>query len=191
MEKLEFYKEKYYKEFERRNRLEDSLNFPFGIVSALSAIWFYYISNFQFGIDGYNRILFISLMSASIVLILISIVNLLNSYHTLSKRYQWGYLPDADTVEKYSKDLEEWHTKNSSSVDEAKKEFEDYLITKFNEASSLDSYQNKRKSAYLHWGKTFLYYSVSALLLASISYAYKSYEKKEKVNTKIEMKCYH
>ena len=35
MDRLETYKEWYYKELERQNSLEDSLNFPFGIVSSL------------------------------------------------------------------------------------------------------------------------------------------------------------
>ena len=178
MNKLDFYKESYYKEFEKKTSLENSLNFPFGIVSAFLGLWFYFLSNYDFKSDGACNYLFIISMSISVFSIVIAVIYLLTSYHHLRVKYSYGYLPEASKIDAYNKTLVEWHINNGSNVVSAEIEFEDYLVSKFIEAKDIDFKMNEKKIGFLHRGKAFLFYSILLLLVTSFLCGFNSYHKK-------------
>ncbi len=185
---LELYKDWYYKELERKDSIDNALNIPFGLVSALLAVCFYLLTNYDYSLQGIFRAAFILLVSGSIITIGIAIYFLLQSYHDFHKGYPYKFLPHATVIDKYYNDLIQYCKDNGKPLQEADVDFENYLTDIFREAVANDSFQNHRKTASLHWGKRFLFYSVVGLVLTSFFFGYNYYKKdKNEVIHKVEI----
>lgn len=95
MGRYEFYKEAYYQELSRKDVLEDALNIPLGIISAVIAALYYFFSSYDYHLEGglefVLKILFLVLMTGSVLFILSAIYFLAQSYNNGLKGHPYKY----------------------------------------------------------------------------------------------------
>lgn len=156
MERLEFLKQWYEREDDRRIALENSLSIPIGILTAIFAIQFFTLNEYNFEVaSGFEMFCLIGLISLSILLALITTFFLFKSYHNLFSGFQYTGLPLPADLFKYEKDLVEYYRVNSDYYGEINGEakFEEYLIDRYIEHTGRNSQNNDQKSNFLYKSK--------------------------------------
>jgi hypothetical protein len=180
MSRLDLYKELYFKEVEKKDALNDSLNLPFGLISALLAVWFYYSVNYDYKFNSCIFYIFIICLFISLILLIVAVFFLLKSYINLFRDYRYSILPAVDEIDRYYVQLVEWYKENKGTVQDADNEFEEYLVDIYRDASSNDSHENIRRSENFIFGKVFLYCSIVGLLITSLCFGYNYYKRDKK-----------
>lgn len=117
MKRFEFVIEWYHKENERNNSLHDSLNIPIGILSAISAIMYFLLTQFTF--KPYTSICFCFIALVVIVagLWIEILIRLSLAYNNLFKGYTYEYLPLPSDLNQQYQALENYVSTNSATLD--------------------------------------------------------------------------
>src|ERR1041384_6523450 len=102
MDRFEFYKESYQREWEKSDTLDNALNIPLGLVSAsLAALIFFFVSfDYDFASLACRVAFFISIILA-VVPIFIVVYFLARSYHDGFKGYDYKSLDYPAETDKY------------------------------------------------------------------------------------------
>lgn len=196
MKRYEFYKELYFKQIDRKNSLESSLNTPISLTSIVVGTIFYFLFNFDFSINCYQNFFFITITIIVFIFIGISVHNLIMSYNNFKNGYDYEYLPYSLEIEKYYDELVNYYNDpNVQSDGSADIDFENFLIDKMNEYHDVNAYNNDVKSSFLFKAKKYLVFSliltVTSTGIFSFNYIYKVGKEKIykiEVNKPIELK---
>ena len=186
MNKLEFLKEWFYKEEERKGTLNDSLNIPIGILTGIVAVIYFALSNYNYeNGDKFLKSFFIILIIVCVLFWLRSIFYLLFSYNNFHRGYAYKAFPSANFIKKEYETLTPYY-------EEYKSEFEETGVTldKLAEANieeilvqCIDNnvFNNDKKSGYLHNAKTSIIICILTLFFSSILFSinYINYKQEE------------
>lgn len=173
MDKFEFLKEWFYKEDERKESLNNSVNLQLGILTAIIAAIFYILTKYNYTDLPFSTFLFIFFQIATIIFWLISSYFLLMSYNNLYKGYKYLGFPYANFInDEYAK-LKPYYEQYRNDLDKdldslVKDNIEKLLIRNIDN----NFYLNDTKSAYLHKSKIHLLNCIILLLISTILFSY-------------------
>ncbi|MPS72081.1 MAG: hypothetical protein E2590_02925 [Chryseobacterium sp.] len=117
IDRNDFLKEWYYKEEERRNNLDNSLNIPIGILTALVAGIYYLLSKYNYLEDNFFlKAIFIILILLTIVFWIVSIYFVLLSYNRMYKGFDYKAFPCAKFIKNEYDKLQEYYDENKDDL---------------------------------------------------------------------------
>lgn len=173
MDKFEFLKEWFYKEDERKESLNNSINLQLGILTAIIAAIFYILTKYNYSNLPIDTIIFIIFQIGTIIFWLISSYFLLKSYNNLYKGFKYLGFPNGNFInEEYTK-LQPYYDQYKDDLDKdldqlVKDNIEKLLIKNIDN----NFYLNDIKSAYLHKSKIHLLNCIITLLLSTLFFSY-------------------
>ena len=179
---LNFYKELYYKESERKEQITNSLNIHIGVITGFLTIQFYLITSFNFELSKILSSFFIILCFTTLGLSLFSIYNLLLTYSNFLKGFTSTGLPTAKEIEKYRLELVEYHT-NLNKID---LEFKKYLIEEYIKNYDSLLQNNDRRVQFLFLSKKYSIIGLTFILVASLLFLINFFKKPDEIK-KIEI----
>ena len=165
MNREEFYKELYFKEFERKRELNNSLQIPIGILSGLIAALYFLITKFDYKYSCLNSMIFGIIIIAAIVFLSISAFHLIKALANFHDGYPYAYLADSKDLHKFYKELKEYY---EAIGEEGKTELEfcEYVLEEMIKNTDKNQKNNKSKSYHRYKCQSHL---VNSFLLISIS----------------------
>ena len=181
MNKFEILKEWFYKEEERKDSLNNSINIQLTILTAIIAAIYYYLIKFNY-LENFIYWFFLILMGITVFFWLASIFYLLKSYNNLYKGFEYKGFPNANFINNEYENLKDYYEEYKDDLEQNLDELvlenvEKILIT------SLDNnvFMNDQKSGYLHKSKIHLVNCILTLLFTSIAFSlnYIYYPKEE------------
>ena len=185
MNKIEFLKEWYYKEEERKDCLNNSLNIPIGILTAILAGIYFFSNKFNYTQESdLLKYLFSIFIIITIIFWSICIYYLLKSYNNLYEGYSYKAFPSANFLNKEEEDLKLYLEMYRDDLDSSitldillQQNLEKTLI----ECIDVNVFNNDKKSAYLHKSKVHLLNCILALFILCIQFTinYITHEKEE------------
>lgn len=195
MDRIEFLREWYYKEDERKNSLNDSLNIPIGILTALIALIFYIFNEFNpVNENVCIKYPFYFFIIVSLSFWFVSAFKLLQSYNDLYKGYAYlgfpksSFLKDENEILKnYLEEYKELLDENTT-LESLEKNSLETLLTKCLETNV---YNNDRKSAYLHSSKIHMINCLLSILISSAFFTANYIGNKNEKIQKIEITNYN
>jgi len=186
MEQYAFYKELYFKENDRRQDVLNSLNIPIAIITALSSVIFFVLTNFDNKIGIRINYVFYTMVGASCFCISIAIYYLIRAFSNFAKGYEYSGIPYPQELHDWNNDLIEYYKNNDGTEEDAAKYFEDYLVENFVKQTNYNMDVNDTKLAYIYNSKKFLIMGLVLTLGIMVPYFYNHFTKKEN-NRKIEI----
>jgi hypothetical protein len=191
LNRIEFLKEWFYKEDERKNSLNDSLNIPIGLLTGLIAIISYIFNEFNsLNEKPFIRNCFYFLIIVSIIFWLISVFKLLQSYNDLYKGYSYLGFPRPSFLKDDNESLKKYYSDYKDDLDDGislQSLEEDNLETLLTKCLDTNVYNNDRKSAYLHSSKIHILNCLITILLSSTLFTFNYINNKEEKIQKIEI----
>jgi hypothetical protein len=195
LDRIEFLKEWFYKEDERKNALNDSLNIPIGILTALIALISFLFNEFNsMNESNYIKYPFYFFIVISLIFWFISVFKLLQSYNDFYTGYSYlgfpkpSFLKDENEILKNY--LEEYKELlgDDTTLDSLEKNSLEILLTKCLETNV---YNNDRKSAYLHSSKIHIINSLISILVSCVFFTINYIGNKDEKIQKIEITNYN
>ncbi len=185
MNDLEFYLNWYNKEEERRTSIENSLNIPIGILTAIFILQFFLIKEFDYK-DSSNvaKYFLISFIAISFISNLITTFYLLKSYHNIYKGFEYKGLPYPSKLLNYKQELIKYykdHAANFPGIN-GEQEFEKYLLNKYVTYIDQNAYNNDCKSKSLHSSRRYIFISIFSILLAFAPFMHNFFKHTEKTD---------
>lgn len=187
-----FLLEWYYKEDERKYALDNSLNIPIGILTALVAGIYYLITKYNYLVENLiYKVIFIILISITVFFWIISIIYILLSYNNMYKGYSYDYLPCTDFVKKEEENLKPYYEQHKTYLTENNITIEELIENNVNEVLSdcinKNMINNDRKANYLYLSKIYLINCVVTIFVTGIFFSinYIKHEKEETYNIKV------
>jgi len=155
MSRFDFYKESYYKEFDRKETLNAALGTPIALITAIGAWVFYLLLNFDFKWEFSSYALVISIVIIAISLI-VAVRHLTLSYYAFRRikslkfddGYIYSYIPGMEDNETFYQNV-----LNDYGKEVADQEFEKYLIRKYIECADKNFKLNVNKADYILYAK--------------------------------------
>lgn len=178
---LDFYKEVYYKEIERKCDLSNDLSLPIGIISILSTVFFFFLSTFDYKTNHVISVIFILFATIGIAFIIASIIYLILAYdsHPWAKPYDYLAFPN-EIAEFYDGYMQYFQETESNTLDiptKTDKELEKYLLKAFIRTATVNMKKTDTRSSQLHKSKSFLLVSFILLLLAFVPFLINNFTK--------------
>ncbi len=174
MKRVDFLKDWFYKEDERKNSLNDSLNIPIGILSGLIAIISYLFNEFKpLNENQLIKFFFYFLMILSLFFWLISVFKLLKSYNDFYNGYSYLGFPKPSFLKDDNEALRKYYNDYKDDLDDSislQSLEEDNLETLLTRCLETNVYNNDRKSAYLHSSKIHILNCLITILFSSAFY---------------------
>ncbi len=164
----------YFFELDRKQQLESNISLPTGAIVAAFGVLGFYFTHFKFGGETYrygNVVEAIFLVSSAISCVLLTLSTYWCFQAAVGSTYE--YLPGSETLRKYFDDLKAWHVKNSpgrSALNNAKSEFETFLIESMAKCSQKNWSTNLVRSEELHRTKRFTVIGLVALAICAFTY---------------------
>lgn len=118
MDRNSFLLEWYYKEVERKNHLENSLNIPIAVLTALVAGIYYVIVNFNYSAE--NVILkwsFIGIIFSTMLFWIKSIYFAFKSYSNFRSGYDYQEFPNANFIKDAEVDCKKYYDDNKNDLE--------------------------------------------------------------------------
>lgn len=122
-EKLEFYKEQYYYELNRKSSISNAMSIPMGFLTALFSGYAYLCLNLHYFTNFVSIVVFGLFMTISCIFAMLSIIYLFTSLKGLS----YGYVPQTKDLFKYEQQCKEYCLKNKIDPSFIDKKFFDGL----------------------------------------------------------------
>lgn len=195
MDRIEFIKEWFYKEEERKHSLNDSLNIPIGILTALIALISYIFNEFNSIKENVYIIYpFYFFFIISMLFWFVSTFKLLQSYNDLYKGYAYLGFPKPSFLKDENLILKDYLEKNKEHIDEntnlANLE-KDSLETLLIQCLETNVYNNDKKSAYLHSSKIHMINCLISIVFSSVFFTINFIGYKNEKIQKIEIINYN
>jgi len=175
MNKLEFHNEWYNNELSRQEILNEAVNIPVGILTAVFALYAFLISgyNFEQGYETWICKCFLTLIFLSLLMWICVLFNISKSYNNHFKGYEYGYLPFSVDLETYYVSLQAYFDINRSllpvgiTVDSM---FDAFLLKSLQTSIDINSQNNSKKSSHLFQAKRWLLACVIFLILSVVPF---------------------
>lgn len=148
-DRLFFYQTIYYKEFERRDRINSRIFWSFSFISALLGALSYILNNCAKIKTDFYGFLFGLCLCVTIVLLIISIIYLIRAF----SKYTYGYLPDSQKLEGYWNELDNYYN-NNNEKGTARNDFANELIQTFCLINDKNFSNNAKRTKYVHKATT-------------------------------------
>lgn len=181
MNLLEFYKEQYYKEIERKNEINNSFASPIGVITAIIVAIYYSLTSFDYDIRGAWVPIFFLLLTVCICFLAISLYHLSTGLSKYPEGYDYAFLPRTVELDKYYRDLKEYY-KQSGSEDMSDAEFENFLVSELIKCTTINQINNDIKLGHRFYSIRFLILSFIVLCTLAIPYGKSLQVQKEKPN---------
>jgi hypothetical protein len=164
----------YFFELDRKQQLESNISLPTGAIVAAFGVLGYYFTHFHFGGEAYkfgNIVETIFLVSSAFSCGLLTLSTYWCFQAAVGSTYE--YLAGSETLRKYFDGLKAWHQENSPkrlAMNNAKTEFEEYLIESMAKCSQKNWNTNLVRSEELHRTKRFTVLGLVALAICAFTY---------------------
>ena len=186
MDYLELFKEFYYKEIDRKTGVQNALNIPITFLTVLSSAILFFLTTYDFTVDGAIKILFIVLSCLVALCILVSIWFIIKGFNNFTKGYTYSWVPFPTELLGWYKDLKDYYIKNDATSVDADDYFKDYLIKNLAKHANHNLLINDTRFRYILISKKFLIIGLILILLTMIPYGYNYYNKSDTIN-KVEI----
>lgn len=177
MDKIQLYKEFYFKELSRKIELDNAVNMPVLTITTIITLNTYFIKETT---DSVNK--FIIFLSVGVFIsITISLFKLAKSFFNLGQTNVYCELNNMETYYKYQKELKEVNKES---------EFDIYIEERFALCAGHNFEVNKSRTVDLAKGKRWLFYTIALTFLSSLVYIYSVVDKqntKEEINKQINI----
>jgi len=185
MDTGDLYKELYFHEMERRDRLNSGLSFPVGLVALLTGAALVMFRAAESSVSDWDKALIILLAVAALSLVLASFF-LIRVYWG----HEYSHIPFAEDLLNYTSSLCEHYkrqgvsTVNASKFAKAKSMI--YVEQQFSKNAKFNAQVNDKKSKFLFLANSFVIASIVFLGLSSPIYIYTQTRQKTEIQ-KIEI----
>ena len=206
MNHYEFYKDLYFRENDRRTELENSLNIPFAIITALVAGIYILATTFPYSSEeGAAKYIFIVLMvgtaltlAGAVFFVILVYGDASGFFHIFNPRNTFSYrgIPYAQSLLNWHENLVVFYTSNPplpnsagvvlSALEQADVDLEEYLLNQFVAATNHNTFVNDRKLTDIYRTKKLLIISLIFNFLALFPYMFGFVTKKDEVH-KVEL----
>lgn len=159
---LDFYKEMYYFELQRKDNLNSSLGLPIGIVILLAGGVLYYIQNLPvLFLDVWTVVFFATFILGGICLAVAIVFLVLALWN-----HEYSYLPTPSEIEAYRKALIQYYKQNPDMPAGMDEDFHNFLYEQFCMHVEKNTGSNDSKSGHLHVG---LGWVIGAIVFLAVS----------------------
>lgn len=163
--KLEWLKDHYFFELNRKQQLESALNLPVAVLTGLAGLVALYAPRLACPVGA--RLLLLDLLVAlAVVFLVVAFWNLVRTF----LRYEYQEVAPATKLLSYHADLKTFHSGAGGTEEDADAEFAESLKRLYADAIEKNAFGNIGKAANLYWAKLCLAGAAVALLLAAIPY---------------------
>jgi len=197
LDKLDILKEWYYKEEERKESLNNSINLQIGILTALIAAMYFLATNFNFDIKFDEKYWFICLLIISALSWIVSIVFLMLAYHA----YHYAYFSSPSFIDDEYEIMKPYYNQHKLRLDEDRISIDSLVKVNvenlLKQSIKINVNINDRKSGFIYKSKMCLFISLISLFISSLFYIFNfiNTPKEEIHSVKIvniwEKKIYH
>jgi len=164
MDSIEFYKEFYFKEIDRKHELNNAINLPILILTTIVSLNFYILNLYpNFSEMGCVKILVIIIILMSISY---SVYFLLKSFSNFIKSHTYKELANIDEILKYEQALENEQKKKK----DAKFLFEEYLKKELAVCTTYNFLINKMRTEDIAKSKKGIFVATICTFVLSINY---------------------
>ncbi|MBW8003477.1 MAG: hypothetical protein FVQ80_15925 [Planctomycetes bacterium] len=163
MNLLDFFKEQYYYELDRKHQHLRLLNISLIIVGAIMGTVWLYLSSFEFS-QGILTCSFVFALAIAIIGVLGAISFIIISHFD----YEYRYLPGGSELLEWYNQLVGYYDKYPGA--NALEHFEKELISRFSYAAHINMMNNEKKSKSIHNANKFIIISIVGILICSIPY---------------------
>ncbi len=161
---LDFYKELYFFEHERRHSLDNSVTGPASVLVLLIGGMLYYLQSLPSFDSGNSWSLGFYFTLGTVVVSLVAT----SVFLSLARmNYSYYFIPRVPAIDEYRLALLEHHTPN---LDLAAQDFETFLIEHYKTASYQNTGNNHTKSGWLHHGMTTLAISIGLMAFSLVPF---------------------
>jgi hypothetical protein len=181
MDTFELYKELYHKENDRRNEVQNALNIPIAIISALSTGIYFFVTTFDYKVSLILNYIFCVLCIITTLTLIMSIFYLVRAFSNFTKGYEYTGLAYPQELYNWNLELESYYHKYGVDIIEAEKQFKKHIIEKLVKHTDHNMYVNDKKYGYIYNSKKYLILGLTTLLLTTIPFGYNYFHKKESV----------
>lgn len=165
MNRFNFYYNLYQIELQRKNELNNALTLPVGLVSVIVIALYQLLANFKYEVNNFFvNALFISVISIATLFLIITIGYLISSYVKLKGNYDYYFIPYADELEEYYRELNKYYRK------EINDKYETFIIKKLVICITHNMKLNELKTYYLWKAKLFLIYTLCITFVTLIPF---------------------
>ena len=163
MDRLNFYKDFYESEMQKKNELDRSTNIPILAITLLFGLISFLIKAIDF--NKIELLDYLILFTSTVIFILMSIAifRIIISYNNGLKGYEYEVLGSNTDYEKYRKELFEYFEK----ADDAEKDFKEAIINKLIKSSDNNTKLNIFRTYQLFLAKKFV---IISILIYSINF---------------------
>lgn len=186
MNKHDFYKELYFNEINRKEKLDDSSPTLITFFSAFIGALYFLCSTFDYTVLKEQTIAFLVLAFITFVLLIIAIVHFLIIYNNLDTGHRYSYFPFAKDIDDYDKELIEYY----KDEEDSNNEFNTYIRENMIKHIDYNTVVNDNRSLTLYRTKKFILYTICALFLTIVAFGINFVEKGDKIQ-KIEITNNH
>lgn len=163
-QRLDFYKELFYKEVDRRKDFNNAIIIPITLLTGVFSIIFYLISAYKFSDWGVLNYSFVVLLGVPSVIFIICAFHTIRFYSNIDAGFQTIELPRPNEIEDYRKSLLNYH-KKVSDVEEV---FNEWLIEQYILSTTNYQINNDLKTIHFFRFKKYFFYGLIALFLCGI-----------------------
>lgn len=158
----ELFKDMYWKELDRKDRINSNLTLPAGILTVLAGVGAYYIQHFPSPQWELWTISFVVLSLFLCITIVFAVYYFSRAYHLGSA---YGYIPTPKEIAQYILDLKNYYASiKEPNIDElVEDDLRIFLVSKYSEFGTMNTQNNDEKSKYLHRSNVMI--SISLVIL--------------------------
>jgi hypothetical protein len=192
MDRFEFYKDLYDREYDRKQELTDNVATPFGVLTVIGGILAYYFQSFKFSDihSTWSAILFVSAMVPLAYAVYFFAWGMWFLARTFRYRFAKGQayhaLSHAAQLLSYQEGLLTYYRENGESDETAKKEFEEFLINRLSAHAMTNGIINDSRGEDLDWAKRCVLISLVFVVICAVPVGIKAFLEPVKP-TKIEI----
>ncbi|GAB2533718.1 hypothetical protein [Rufibacter soli] len=183
-ERHDFFKDLYDKEFTRKENIENSVNIPITITTAVAILIFFLLSEYEYKDENiYLNVLFYLPVIIASVLTLIGLYYLIKAYVSINHD-PYRAIPYANQLDNYRISLNNYYTTNLQTLSHTTAEalFLNYLTDLYIQQTSSNTRINDTKLKELNITKLLLSISLSLLVFGFFPFFYNYFTKPDKTH---------
>lgn len=162
---IDFLKDRYDFELERKEKLTDALTLPIGVLTVLGSVLGAMARSFSYKFPILTR-MFVSFLVADIVAFAVCLLYLARAYH----RQTYVYLPTLKSLYQAKRELREYYEASGMPAEEAAEEFTENLEKRIIAAADANTENNDRRSSLLYRSRIVLFVILVLTALAALPF---------------------
>ncbi|HEX8327440.1 MAG TPA: hypothetical protein VF629_07855 [Hymenobacter sp.] len=181
-ERHDFFKELYDKEFTRKEAIENSVNTPITVTTAVAVLVYFMASEYDNEATGWVLTsFFYVLLALATILALVGLWSLVKMYVNIYHQ-KYRAIPYADELEQYRQQLAAYHTTNASLLGQTTADdlFFDYLTQQYINQTASNTKINDTKLKELELTKRLLTVAIGCTVIAFVPFFYNFFVKPDK-----------